>query len=577
MGDALRRLSDSPFLISQLLLAFALFGMHHGLGLWRTQGAYSPFSAGPTISAQVFDETHLYAPGATRFWKQSALPSEVDVYELKDRLNGYPIAHSVLIGGLAKIFGSIEVGWMVAQAGFAVFVWFLFWYILRQFGAGSFYSAAGAWIGCLFAFSPRHSLLQGTDVFYQPIELTRLPHPALSFALLLCAVLLVSRVKWEGSRRAALITGVACGGIFYTYYFYWNAFFLGLGAIGVSALIRREWRQTAGWLIFAAGSAIGGTPYFWRVFSGLQQGDQKTLMGRVGDFTTYVYPASMRYLLFALLGFVVWRAWVEKRTFYRRLPPEGQALALILVSLLLGAGLGLNLQAVTGYNAQHSHYFNRLIQPVGILLVLALLGAAPFWARRWLAAGAGVFAVVLIGLGGYRQWRCSQATWADHRSNSDERELLAWLGARGDAGDVVGTTDLKLNALIPTLAGTWNFVPIADRSMGSYQEIIDRYVVISKLEGKNLDEMLAKLSERGDDDSRLWRHALYQLLQRYSLDPAVLAEFAQSWHRVDPDVALKTRRLDYLIVPAGSRARAVNAGAREVFRNESWAVLRLKG
>ncbi len=509
-----------------------------------------------------------------RFWKQSSLPSEVDVYELKDRRNGYPVAHSVLIGGLAKVLGSVETAWMIAQAGFAAFVWFLFYYFLRQFGATFLYASAGAWILCLFAFSPRHSLLQGTDVFYQPIELTRLPHPALSFAFLLCAVLLTSRVKWEGSRWAALFTGVACAGVFYTYYFYWNAFFLGLAVLGISLLVGREWKRLGGFLIFAAGSFLSGLPYFARVWTGMRQGDQKTLMGRVGDFTHYVYPSNVRYLLLALVVFAVWRLWVERRAWYRKLPTETRSLALLLLALLVGAGLGLNLQAITGYNAQHSHYFNRLIQPVGMLLGLAFIGSLRFRLSGWVTAGTTVFAVLLIGLGGYRQWRCSQATWVDHRSDSDEQGLLAWLAENVDAREVVGTTDLKLNALIPARAGTWNFVPIADRSMGTFQEIIDRYVIVSKLEGKTLGEMLATLSERGEDDSRLWRHALYVFLQRYSLDPAVLVEFEQTWHRVNPDEALKTRRLDYLIVPATPNPRAQGS---EVFRNAAWAVMRREG
>ena len=202
----------------------------------------SPRSRWPyPISAQTYDETQLYAPGARRFFELGSTNTEVDVFELRDARSGYPILHSVIIGSLAKIVGSLETAWVIAHAVFPAAVWLIFTLTARYVGLATLSAATLAAGICLFAFGPRNYLLLGTHALIQPLELTRMPQPGLSIIFFLSAIVLTGLAIERRRNVLVLLAGIAIAANFYSYYYYWVALGLGFSCWTLVALVRKNW------------------------------------------------------------------------------------------------------------------------------------------------------------------------------------------------------------------------------------------------------------------------------------------------------------------------------------------------
>src|SRR5262245_18559674 len=75
-----------------------LFALVDILNYTHLGARFTPFSVAYPVSAQTYDETQLYVPGARRFFEKNSVNTEVDVFELRDAVGAYPVAHSIIIG-----------------------------------------------------------------------------------------------------------------------------------------------------------------------------------------------------------------------------------------------------------------------------------------------------------------------------------------------------------------------------------------------------------------------------------------------------------------------------------------------
>jgi hypothetical protein len=560
----------------------ALFGLNHWVSLALQAGDYTPFSSGPTISALVWDETQLYTPGPCRFSRDWSLPCEMDIYELRDAVNGYPILHSLVLGAAARLLGSLEWAWMLSHAVAPACLWLAAYGILGAVTPRLVLRSAVAWGMVLFALGPRNSLLLGTWALSQPLEATRMPHPALSLLTIL-GTALFARValtcdgpKWI---KAALAAGLTLGLTFYAYYFYWVAGFLGLGALlAVCVVVARPVAYRLA-LILAVGGAVGA-PYVWRVLQAQVQGTQHPLLERVGSFHRTPYWTVLALALVATAGLVGFaRAAWARRCGDRLARPV--ALALVLLALLVGGLWGINLHVLTGYEPQHGHFWNRLLQPVAILLA----GAALAWGSNTSAAVGRVvsgLAVVgaagVIGLAAYRQVTVARITGANHRASTPRYQVLTWLRDAIPGDRVVGTLDLEFISMLPGVAGQWVFVPNGDRTMATREEILARIALTAHLEGWSWPDLRSYL-ETPRNDLPAWQtpYYLHFLYQGPSQDLVAAAE--QHYHSVDLSSLGRTRRLDYLILPASrspDRLLGAFSEARVAYANADWVVFAMQ-
>jgi hypothetical protein len=565
------------------VFALVLFGLNHWVGIIALGGDYTPFSSSGAVSALVWDETQLYTPGPRRFSHDGTTPSEMDVYELRDKVNGYPVLHSIVLGWFARQLGSLETVWIVFHALLPACMWLLAYWLLGTISRTIALRSAVAWGTVLFALSPRNALLLGAECFRQPLEATRMPHPALSLLLVLLVAVLTSAAlaapgrKWYGFAFAA---GVAAGLTFYAYYFYWVSCFLGLGCLFVLCLIVARPVAYRLAMTLAVG-ASAGLPYGYQVLRAQTEGTQMELLKRVGDFhrTPHLVGLIFAALLASLLAYLLRAAWARADG---RSIGQQFAVLLVLNALLLGGACGVNLHLLTGFDAQHPHFWNRLIQPVGLLFAGSALAWAvrdhPSRSRAIGSLGAGA-AMILIALAAYRQVAVALNTGSDHRLTRSRYEVLIWLRENGAQNCVVGTLDPELISMLPGVAGQWVFVPNGVRTVASNDEILQRMAVAARLEGLSCMEFRGRLEET-PSGSADWLVPIYlHFVQENQASPNLLAAAERYYHAVELSRVDESRRLDYYVLPltrSKNRLHEAFPDARQVYQNAEWVVFCLR-
>jgi hypothetical protein len=453
-------------------------------------------------------------------------------------------------------------------------------------------------------------LLLGLDSLIQPLDITRLPHPGLSFLVLLLAVYLTSEALALGGRLRLLGAGLVCGLLFNTYYFYWLGLFLGFGVLFLISLANRRFEMLTRLVLIGLTAAAVGLPYWLRVFQAQRQGGQADLLGRVGYYTrtvswkgfaVFTVATALLTILCRRVGRL--QAFPDATPTAKVIPPQvespGQraplggrggldrplALVLLLLSVLAGAGLGCNFQLLTGYNAQHAHFWNRLIQPTSFLVLGCALGfvleRAPKRLRWFPLTLVVMAAAACVSLAAYRQVQVAIRTGDDHRCSSPRMDALRWLRAHIPPDRVVGTFDVETTMLIPAITGNWTFVPVGDRTMASDQEILTRFLLMAYLEGRSPEEVQDRLPEKPPGFHN-WASAVFVLWTRYVFDPASRQEVSRQLDLLftDREAAreLKARRLDYVIVPKDrcDNVRRVFPEAQPIYTNEEWSILDLR-
>jgi hypothetical protein len=562
-------------LLAGIFVNLILFPLNHIVGIAVNRGDYTPFSVDPRVSEQVYDETQLYTPGPSRFFHGGGLQAELDVPELRDVPNAYPVLHSILLGLLARAMNSLEWAWMTGQALFPTLIWVvLFWYAWRVLGS-AVAAMAVAWVTCLFAFSPRNMLLLGWARFIQPLELTRIPQPGISFLFLLLSVVLLAKAIAKPSAFRILLAGLTAGTLFYSYYFYWIAFFIGAGVLWVALVLLRRWKSSKTTFLVVAAGCLAGIPFFFRTIQGMRSGHQQDLMRRIGEFSRR--PDLQGLVLAALLLLVLW-IYCKVRVYENS--DYNTVFQAVLLAVIAGSALGLNFHLLTGYNAQHPHFYNRALQPLGMYtMALLVFGHKPIREKlntRAVAALASLVILGLLSLATLRQIQAGRNTASLQRQSSPDIEVLTWLRSHVPGGMVLGSTDRDLLSLIPGITGTWNFVPLGDRSMASTPEILTRYLMLSRLEGKNWSDVEREL--RADQGFQSDASSLgYALVLERRIEPHEMETARSIWEQLDLGREFRGRQLDYFITRSNPQDAAVPPALgwiQPVYQNSIWHVLK---
>jgi hypothetical protein len=552
-----------------ILVSLAIFPLNHIVGSAVNHGDYTPFAVVPQVSAQIYDETQLYAPGPSRFFRTGQVRAELDVFELRDVPSSYPVLHSVLVGLLAKGVGSLEWAWMVSHAIAPALIWaVLFWNACRFVGSGPV-AMAIAWAVCFIAFGPRDFLLLGRDRFIQPLELTRMPQPALAFLFLILAIWLMARALAQPGPLRIVAAGILAGALFYIYYFYWIAFFAGAGSLLVVAAIIKRWNYVKTTASIVVLGCLTGIPFFVWTIDAMRSGHQRQLMMRVGSFTRAPdWPGLTVALALALALWFYCRLRIGAR------PDEQPLLAAVLLAVATGAAIGINFQLLTGFDAQHHHFYNRALQPLLMYLFLLMLFRS---VRKPPGAATAAVIGILIAVAALRQIEVGRNTAVYQRKTNPDMDVLVWARSHLPADAVIGSNDGNLLTLIPAIAGTWTFVPLGDRSMASNDEILTRYLLLCRLQGWNWQTVETELTS----DSRLHSNAsalAYILIMQRKILPESLQTANAIWTKIDLRGDFKDRRLDYMIVSRADGtpvSPVLSEPFAALYQNSAWRVFRV--
>jgi hypothetical protein len=536
MNQVKFRFSQAAIISVVFAIIGVLFALADIVNYAQLGRRFTPFSVAYPVSAQTYDETQLYVPGARRFFENNSVKTEVDVFELRDAVGAYPVAHSIVIGSIAKLFGSLEVAWVIAHAFFPASIWLLFFFCARSLHLPVASAVLLATATCLVPFGPRNFFLLGKDALIQPLELARLPHPGLSFAFLLLAIMGVSQAVASGTIIAGIGAGFLIGVNFYSYYFYWMSIGLGLSMwLGAAASLRR-WTEVKVLCVVGLAAAVTGLPFLGMVAIGLRSPTLKNLMERVGSFSRDLSPTGL-WLALIFTGAAIW-LYARGRT---------QPLTMALIFALAGGALGLNVHLLTGYDAQHGHFMNRCVQPIFFFLFGAVvLLRLPSMPRRWPWLYT-LATLILVGLGVYRQVRVAGATAESHDRTENSVQLIEILRGRITDGSVVGCTDPQVLTLLPAISTLWTFVPLGDRTQASNDEILRRFLLLRKLEGKTISDVHADFEQTYP--SKKEDRNLSYVLFLHGIDGKELHDKIDLiWPELDVAEVLLHRRLDVLVM-----------------------------
>jgi hypothetical protein len=354
----------------------------------------------------------------------------------------------------------------------------------------------------------------------------------------------------RGDSRRGVAAGLLCGALAYVYYFYWVA---ALGAVLLLlALAWPLWRRLA---VVAATAIAVDVPYFVLTARADPSGAERPLLERSGG--TFTHHTSASHLALALILVLALAAYVR----WSGAGARGERTTLVLLAALAAAAVGTNLPVLTGFDPVASHFVLRVLKPAGFLLAaLLVVRALPRWRLAGLAAPAAAAGLVAIGF--VRQYDVSQRTLAAYRTDTPRARVMLWLRHHTAPGDVVATTDSRFISELASVSGNKLFVPAGLRTHVSNDEILDRYLLAAKLEGRPRRAARRALTDR--PGSPVWINLSWVLFES---DYGYRAQAAQRAAKRRPP--LGSRRLDYLI-----ERRSAPPRAGVVFTAGPWRLVR---
>jgi hypothetical protein len=545
-----------------MLLAGLIFSLHHWVAIARNRGDYSPFAAAVRTSSLTYDETQFYAPPARRFMMTGKIPAEFDVFESRGRHAGIPYLPSVLLGGLGRLAGSLEWAFILSDFLFpALALWLL--YMCSEGIVGNHWRLFAAWIVLLIPFTDTNFFWYGYDMRIAPADFSRTPNPEITFPLLIGAVLLLVRALHAGRPRDLLASALVSTLIVYSYYFYTLAWALLFCILMLLAAFWRNREIFKRLIILGSLIAAGSLPFLWVTYAGMREGDQKNLLYRQGIFRHTADVPAIFYLAIGL--WIVWKFGPEMLAFPVR------TRITVLFALALAGFAGLNLQVITGYDAQHTHFWNRLIAPIAYFLFSCWLFSVIERSRspRAILIGRVVLAL-LIANAAARQFLVAKWIAETQRATRPEIEVLAWTRNHLRPGVVVGTLDPEMISMLPALTADFSYVPAAGRSTISMQEVADRYYDLAAINGltdREFAELLAPLNHFSS------RPYVMEVLHYYGSLESFLLGYS---HHVERALG---RRLDYMILSAPGLSPSLRErfpNARAIHSNSAFEVVALR-
>jgi hypothetical protein len=560
------------------LITAILCSLPNLLGLWDLGRDYTPFSVGPSVSSVVWDESHVYSANPGKFMRTGSLDPELDLYELRSFPSAYPIFHTIVLGSLGRALGSLEAAWILAHALFPALYFLLLYHIAGLATPNQPLRLAIAWASILIPYGPRNFLLVGQFASIQPLEYTKTPHPDLNFPLLILGCYLTIRAIEKNTWGQILLAGLCVGLNFYTYYFYTVAMAGALGIVLALTLLRNKlpWKT----LILICGvGALVALPAVYRAYDGIRAGVQKNLTDRMGVHTHAPIIPGLILLVACLLGALYTFGKLHSKNFGGR-RQQFLLCCLFFLAVVGACGAGLNLQVLTGFDPQHDHFWSRVIDPVGFLLLalVAAYVASLRLAGRWLTVTGVAGVIVLLGLAGFRQSRITNFTEQDHRRSAPGMAVLEWAASHTPPDTVLGTLNLEMILLEPTVANRWTFLPLAIRSMASSEEILKRYLILCALQGMSVEEAEQNIREEQATGAEPWRNI--DAVFHVPLD-RIRPQVRLMWPSVNLQEDLKTRKLDYVVVPVTANLCTTAAASRlcpeeAVYANAIWKVIRVR-
>jgi len=434
---------------------------------------------GPSATQTSWEETYTYATEANRI-KNNQPINDPYIFEYRNKPSPLisELVPSLLLGISAKVL-SIPLVFILIKIILipaVVLIWYL---IAREIGYSKIISVASALMGMIlqkaFAYLPYANQLYSYQ-FNNYLEIQRTYFPLISSFLISISILLVIKLlKFEYGPFKKILVGVIFGSLFYTYFFAWTVFWVSLVMLFVTLVFKKQYKILRRLIIPIVTATVIAAPYFLNLLAFSSNSAKQDFILRTIAFpiSDWNLPVILRFLILIALLFISSRSWLKV--------PGKLFLIVFLTSALLLSPLS---KLILGADYQSDHWYERFLYPVSTflftVLVFDVLSKFKPKANSFIA-----LILILICLSKVVLVTVSEIgkAKADFRIGSEREDLYRWLLPNIPKDSVVATLSFTESVYLTAYTPYYSYLPQAYKTIAPKQEILDRYVNLTRLFG----------------------------------------------------------------------------------------------
>lgn len=347
----------------------------------------------------------------------------------------------------------------------------------------------------LLFFSPTYMLKFFSDQIVQPISYFSRFYPVLVdfpiFAITLLAVLwLLKKQKW----KAALISGILGGLLFYTYFYYWTFYIIFIGLLWMAALFRKDFILFKKITVSGLVTAVIGATFFLN--SIITIANRAEILHRLNPVFTRSPNWPITFFLLSIVIMLVYAYNRSERYEDRTSEEEKKNSFYFLLILILAGIVAMNVQVIMGYTINPRHWLTTAIWPALVLAGIYILNFTEKTIfkreilKKIIKSSSFIFIGLLLLFGLIWQATFSYNTYSIYALPNPQVELFAWLNNNTAKDEVVLSLSSEMILLVPVYTHNNNFIPNAVVEPIPIPEIIARRLVASKMLGVSEENII---------------------------------------------------------------------------------------
>src|SRR3989344_886997 len=505
----------------------------------------------PVTVAGNRDEAGYYALRAHAAYEGDLIVGDVNLYEYQDTPAYLPIMNPILMAGIARLAGSLERGFILADFIFPALIFLIVYamaYECIRSRHGSLLFAS------IFLIMPKFALFSSASILpflSTPNELyfSRFEYPQVTFFFFGLAFYLMLRTFLRRERWTPIAAGASLGFIFYTYLYDWVYVGTALFLLTLVFLFERNWNQLRRVSVLFGTAALVSVPYWINLFAVVHLSSYGDLLVRLGTEVgrqlrvEIVWPSYIRATVFTLATwFLLGRA--------------RHTLRILLASLVLPVFVLLNLQVVIGVMPQPDHWHRTQFLAlalaalvIGYYLAYSVLSRLSTFVTRS-SVLISISMVFIFGV--WSQYVMAQARAELYTVDPTYLKAYTWIQEH-NPHSVVAALDSTTNHELVMNADAYLFLPSGFNTIAPTEEIWHRAALLARLLGMSTEDFSRYVRTEQIylfTDTYLDRSFnSYFRSEKRDLPAAVLEKHTAYFESIMHDVVLALPyRLDYLLI-----------------------------
>ena len=444
------------------------------------------------------DEAFAYAPFVNYILRGNLFIRDAYVVEYANYPTPYlgETAPSLVFASLAKLSGSVENAFIIGDFIFPPMIFLLLYILAGLFIKHKLFALTTAFLTVIardfIAVIPYpHETFQyltfaeGQNYL---LYFSRSFQPQITFIFFVTAILLLIKLlKNPPNKLVILALGLVFGLLFYTYVFYWTYFLLAFSFVFLYFLIRKNFVEVKSLVAVGFLAFLIGSIYLYNTWQFSQLPIADDFIRKTSLHNLSLPLTLLRYLTVAFL----FAAIAKLRSHESRV---------LFFVLLAGISIAPFSRFIIGQDLETFHYLRRALMPLATVALFVTIYYLIRSRKTLILLSSLVIFFVFLFLGLRTQVIATEKILSAHPKNRSQEAVFYWLKENTPEDSVVGSLDTTFNSLVPVYTKNYVYFPPTDRTIAPTVEGVERYAILSKLLGadinwqkNNLDEILSYL------------------------------------------------------------------------------------